>query len=194
MSTTTPAAPQLLPEHTRVLRTSDGRFGTVTAHGAEGNVITWDGAPRPASVQYTRDELVEHAYRVFLPVQHCMCCGDLVDAGDTQEGYTTCCNDRACTCAAVDGAYECGTEQPAEAQAEQRAQELNRAAYLDGNSNTPALRVGGLAVHVYRSAERDQFIVSVHPDTGDIPDDLLSPTGNVPLQITVGDAVVYDAR
>ncbi|MER7952014.1 hypothetical protein ABTY59_31950 [Streptomyces sp. NPDC096079] len=193
MSTVTTS---FLPWSTRVQRNADGRFGTVTAYGDRGNVITWDRARRPEGRQYTRHELVEPDYRVFLPVQHCTGCGHLVDHDDVHDGYTYCCNEPTCTCAAVGGTYQCGMEQPAEAQAEQRAQELNRAAYLedDDSAKTKALRVGGLAVHAYVDAERGQFVVSVHPDTGDIPDDLLSPTGNVPLQITVGGSVVYDAR
>ncbi|WP_328491221.1 hypothetical protein [Streptomyces zaomyceticus] len=191
MSTTTPP---LLPWSTRIQRTSDGRFGTVMRTDRAHRIV-WDDALRPERREYARDELVEPDYKVFLPVQHCTCCGHLVDADDAHEGYTYCCNDRACTCAAVGGTYECGTEQPAEAQAEQRAQELNRAAYLeDDGAKTKAVRVGGLAVHVYRDAERAQFVVSVHPDTGDIPADLLSPQGTVPLHITVNDTVAYDAR
>ncbi|MFD9047755.1 hypothetical protein [Streptomyces zaomyceticus] len=102
-----------LPWGTRVQRNSDGRLGTVTGHGDRGSLMTWDRAVRPEGRQYARDELTDPDYQVFLPVQHCSDCGHLIDDDEIDDGYTGCCNEGACTCAAVDGIYQCGTEQPA---------------------------------------------------------------------------------
>ncbi|MER6616363.1 hypothetical protein [Streptomyces xantholiticus] len=75
-----------------------------------------------------------------------------------------------------------------------RARELNRAAFLEGDSDTPAIRVGGAAVHAYVDADRGQIVVSVHLDTGEIPDDLVSADETVPLLITVGGRDVFNER
>jgi hypothetical protein len=76
----------------------------------------------------------------------------------------------------------------------ERARELNRAAFLEGDSDTPAIRVAGAAVHAFVDAERGQIVVSVHLDTDKIPADLISPDETVPLLVTVGDREVFNER
>ncbi|MGW6145351.1 hypothetical protein [Streptomyces sp. NPDC055140] len=76
----------------------------------------------------------------------------------------------------------------------ERARELNRAARLDEDANTPAIRVAGATVQTYVDPERGQIVVSVHLDTGDIPSDLISAEETVPLHITVNGHQVFNAR
>jgi hypothetical protein len=73
----------------------------------------------------------------------------------------------------------------------QRAQELNRSAYLEPDPNTPAIVIAGVAVHTYVDPEDGQVVVSVHLDTGDVPEDLLSAEETVPLRITVNGHDVF---
>lgn len=98
----------------RVLRTSDGRYGTVTGYDAELRmIIQWDRAVVPEPHHYTRDELTAPGFQVFPAVTHCSGCGHVVDDDEIEDSYTTCCNEGACgPCAAVNGAYRCGTEAP----------------------------------------------------------------------------------
>ncbi|QFG13310.1 hypothetical protein SEA_GILGAMESH_118 [Streptomyces phage Gilgamesh] len=101
-----------LPWNTRVLRASDGRFGTVTNYDAELRmIITWDRAIVPERHPYTLDELTGSDFQVFAAVTHCSGCGYVVDDDEIEDSYTTCCNEPACSgCAAVNGTYACGTE------------------------------------------------------------------------------------
>ncbi|OEJ21031.1 hypothetical protein [Streptomyces subrutilus] len=75
-----------------------------------------------------------------------------------------------------------------------QARKLNRASFLEGDCDTPAIRVAGAAVHAYVDAERGQLVVSVHLDTGEIPDDLISARETVPLHVTVNGHEVFNAR
>ncbi|MEV6421884.1 hypothetical protein [Streptomyces sp. NPDC051662] len=103
-----------LPWGSRVLRTSDGRYGTVIDYDAELRMfIQWDRGVVPQPRPYTRDELTVPRFQVFPAVTHCSDCGYTVDDHEVEDGYTTCCNEGACgPCAAVDGVYRCGTEVP----------------------------------------------------------------------------------
>ncbi|MEU5959338.1 hypothetical protein [Streptomyces sp. NPDC047525] len=62
----------------------------------------------------------------------------------------------------------------------ERARELNSAAYLEQDPITPATVVAGVAVHAYVDPEDGQVVVSVHLDTGDVPDDVVSAEETVP--------------
>jgi hypothetical protein len=106
--------PLTLPWWSRVLRTSDGRLGTITGYGAEHRmIITWDRAIDPDPRHRTIDELAGPAFQVFAAVTHCSGCGHVVDDDEIEDSYTTCCNEGACGgCAAVNGTYQCGTEAP----------------------------------------------------------------------------------
>ncbi|MEU6070510.1 hypothetical protein ABZ864_40230 [Streptomyces sp. NPDC047082] len=70
---------------------------------------------------------------------------------------------------------------------------LNRAAFLEGDSDTPAIVVAGVAVHAYVDVEDARFVVSVHLDTGEVPNELVSARETVPLRITVNGTAIYDA-
>lgn len=104
-----------LPWGTRVQRSSDGRFGTITAYDAALRMaITWDGAIIPERHTYSPEDLAGSDFEVFAAVTHCSGCGEVVDPfseEDVEDSYTTCCNEGACgPCAAVNGVYACGTE------------------------------------------------------------------------------------
>jgi hypothetical protein len=71
-----------------------------------------------------------------------------------------------------------------------QAREINRAARFEGDSDTPAIVVGGVAVHVYVKGGR--VCVSVHLDTGEVPDELLTEDETVPLTIKVNGDEVFD--
>ncbi|MFE7072637.1 hypothetical protein ACFU96_21400 [Streptomyces sp. NPDC057620] len=106
--------PTALPGRSRVRRTSDGRFGTITDFsGDDRMVITWDRAVFPDPFHRTTAELMGPAYQVFPAVDHCSGCGEIVRDDDVEDSYTTCCNEGACSgCAAVNGVYACGTKAP----------------------------------------------------------------------------------
>ncbi|MFD3309408.1 hypothetical protein [Streptomyces sp. NPDC058656] len=106
--------PTTLPWRSRVRRTSDGRFGTITDFsGDDRMVIKWDRAVFPDPFHRTTAELMGPAYQVFPAVDHCSGCGEIVRDDDVEDSYTTCCNEGACSgCAAVNGVYTCGTEAP----------------------------------------------------------------------------------
>jgi hypothetical protein len=108
----TPPGP--LPFGSRILRASDGRFGTVTNYGADLRmIITWDRAIDPDPRHYAPDELTTYAFTVFPAVTHCSGCGHVVNDDEIDDSYTTCCNEGACSgCALVNGTYRCGTEAP----------------------------------------------------------------------------------
>lgn len=74
---------------------------------------------------------------------------------------------------------------------EERAREINRAARFEGSSDTPAIVTGGVAVHAY--VKNGRVIVSVHLDTGEVPEELLSEDETVPLTVTVNGDEVFDA-
>lgn len=74
---------------------------------------------------------------------------------------------------------------------EAQMREINRAARFEGDSDTPAIVTGGVAVHVY--VENGRVIVSVHLDTREVPAELLSEDETVPLTITVNGDEVFDA-
>ncbi|MGY4935869.1 hypothetical protein ACWD7T_33185 [Streptomyces sp. 900116325] len=76
----------------------------------------------------------------------------------------------------------------------ERARELNRAAFLEEDADTPAIRVAGVAVHAYVDPERGQLVVSVHLDTGDVASDLVSAAETVPLHVTVNGHQVFNGR
>jgi hypothetical protein len=69
-----------------------------------------------------------------------------------------------------------------------RALELNRAAIFE-SGDTPAIVVGGAAVHAY--VKDGELVVSVHLDTGDVVDDLLTSEENVPTRINVNGETVF---
>ncbi|MFF8786925.1 hypothetical protein [Streptomyces sp. NPDC015125] len=106
---------QPLPWKSRVLRTSDGRHGTVTGYDTERRmIIQWDNAAVPEPHHYTQAELMAPGFQVFPAVTHCSGCGHIVEDAEIEDSYTTCCNEGACSsCAAVNGVYGCGTEAPA---------------------------------------------------------------------------------
>ncbi|MFF4408419.1 hypothetical protein ACFY1P_29250 [Streptomyces sp. NPDC001407] len=107
---TTPA----LPWGSRVLRPSDGRYGTVIAYDSGLRMaIQWDRAFIPESRHYSLDELTALCFQAFPAVTHCSDCGYTVADDEIDDGYTACCNEGACgPCPAVNGAYQCGTEAP----------------------------------------------------------------------------------
>ncbi|MFI7089478.1 hypothetical protein ACIBUR_38570 [Streptomyces anulatus] len=114
-----------LPWGSRVLRTSDSRYGTVTDfHDERRMALTWDGAVLPDPRPHTLDELTAPRFYVFPAVTHCSGCGETVDDCEIEvdDGYTTCCNKGACgPCAPVDGIFHCGTAAPAPATTAQEA-------------------------------------------------------------------------
>ncbi|MEV4500904.1 hypothetical protein [Streptomyces klenkii] len=109
------AAPAL-PWGSRVLRSSDGRYGDVVAYDTDLRmIIRWDRAFIPDAHPYTLDELTAPHFRVFPAVRHCSDCGYTVTDDEVEDSYTTCCNEGACSpCPAINGVYRCGTEAPAD--------------------------------------------------------------------------------
>lgn len=63
-----------------------------------------------------------------------------------------------------------------------RARKINRAATFEGNSDTPAVVVGGVAVHVYVKAS-GRLIISAHFDTGEVLPELLTEGETVPVAV-----------
>ncbi|KUN17536.1 hypothetical protein AQJ11_37310 [Streptomyces corchorusii] len=56
----------------------------------------------------------------------------------------------------------------------------------------PCLETGGTQVYAYWSCG-EGLVVSVHLDTGEVPGDLISPDGTIPIRITVnGDCVFQE--
>ncbi|MFE0058734.1 hypothetical protein [Streptomyces sp. NPDC059003] len=108
-----------LPWYSRVLRTSDGRYGNVTGYGTDLRmIITWDRALLPDPRHYALAELTAPDFEVFPAVTHCSDCGHIVDDDEIEDSYTTCCNEGACSlCAAVNGEYQCGTPVPTDSDA-----------------------------------------------------------------------------
>jgi hypothetical protein len=68
--------------------------------------------------------------------------------------------------------------------------DLNRRAVFETGA-TPAVVVGGAAVHAYWA--RGTLRVSVHLDTGDIPEGLLNSDGTVPIHVAVNGETVFEA-
>ncbi|WP_329468604.1 hypothetical protein [Streptomyces sp. NBC_01431] len=56
----------------------------------------------------------------------------------------------------------------------------------------PCLETGGTQVYAYWSCG-EGLVVSVHLDTGEVPGDLISPDGTIPIRITVNGACVFSA-
>lgn len=70
-----------------------------------------------------------------------------------------------------------------------RADTLNRRArfrhqHRKQRGTLPCLETGGTQVYAYW--ERGEgLVVAVHLDTGEVPDDVISPDGTIPIRITV---------
>lgn len=77
---------------------------------------------------------------------------------------------------------------------QRRADTLNRRArflhqHRKDRSTLPCMETGGTQVYAYWK-RGEGLVVSVHLDTGEVPDDLISPDGTITLRITVnGDCV-----
>lgn len=76
-------------------------------------------------------------------------------------------------------------------------QDLNLSAQFlpmepDDESTLPCVETGGAQVYTYWTKE-DGLCVSVHLDTGEIPEQLHNHDGTVPVQVTVNDETVFSA-
>ncbi|MFE4752426.1 hypothetical protein ACFRIB_19465 [Streptomyces mirabilis] len=78
-----------------------------------------------------------------------------------------------------------------------RADTLNRRArfhhqHRKQRGTLPCLETGGTQVYTYW--ERGEgLVVAVHLDTGEVPDDVISPDGTIPIRITVNGDCVFIA-
>ncbi|WP_190094632.1 hypothetical protein [Streptomyces melanogenes] len=80
---------------------------------------------------------------------------------------------------------------------QRRADILNRRArflhpHRKDRSTLPCLETGGMQVYAYWK-RGEGLTVSVHLDTGDVPNDLISPDGTIPIRITVNSECVFGA-
>lgn len=79
---------------------------------------------------------------------------------------------------------------------QRRATALNRGArflhqHRKQRGTLPCLETGGTQVYAYW--ERGEgLVVSVHLDTGEVPDDLISPDGTILLRINVNSDCVFE--
>jgi hypothetical protein len=78
-----------------------------------------------------------------------------------------------------------------------RATTLNRRARLlhqhrKQRGTLPCLETGGTQVYAYWSCG-EGLVVSVHLDTGEVPGDLISPGGTIPIRIRVNGECVFSA-
>ncbi|MGW4824311.1 hypothetical protein ACWEP4_36605 [Streptomyces sp. NPDC004227] len=78
-----------------------------------------------------------------------------------------------------------------------RATTLNRRArflhqHRKQQGTLPCLETGGTQVYAYWSCG-EGLVVSVHLDTGEVPGDLISPDGTIPIRITVNGECVFSA-
>ncbi|WP_329375808.1 hypothetical protein [Streptomyces sp. NBC_01483] len=78
---------------------------------------------------------------------------------------------------------------------QRRADSLNRRTrflhqHRKDRTTLPCVETGGTQVYAYW--ERGEgLVVSVHLDTGEVPDDLISPDGTIMLRITVNGHCVF---
>lgn len=80
---------------------------------------------------------------------------------------------------------------------QRRADTLNRRARFlhqrrKDRSTLPCLENGGTQVYSYWK-RGEGLVVSVHLDTGEVPGDLISPDGTIPVRITVNGDCVFGA-
>jgi hypothetical protein len=80
---------------------------------------------------------------------------------------------------------------------QRRADTLNRRARFvhqqrKDRSTLPCLETGGTQVYAYWK-RGEGLVVSVHLDTGEVPGDLVSPDGTIPVRITVNGDCVFGA-
>ncbi|MGW7208491.1 hypothetical protein [Streptomyces sp. NPDC054837] len=80
---------------------------------------------------------------------------------------------------------------------QRRADTLNRRArflhqHCKDRSTLPCMETGGTQVYAYWK-RGEGLVVSVHLDTGEVPDDLISPAGTIRLRITVNGEEVFFA-
>jgi hypothetical protein len=79
---------------------------------------------------------------------------------------------------------------------QRRADTLNRRArflhqHRKDRTTLPCMETGGTQVYAYWK-RGEGLVVSVHLDTGEVPDDLITPHGTIMLRIDVNGHRVYE--